>query len=154
LVFGSTTLIPTQTEVQARTRLPVDLISNIGSIGVTGYVSGRNVYIFDDYSLANPIGSHFPATRTTRPGHQKYIGPVWMIARFSPPTSVPPPGTNGSEVVAARSALACGTLADYLHAITAPFTLSRAIGDISHSFTFSRMTVPSDPATAERELCH
>src|SRR5664280_1184762 len=56
----------------ARTPLPVSLVVNAGAIGVTSYLSGPDVYVFDDYSLANPIGSHVEVTHHGRPGHEKY----------------------------------------------------------------------------------
>ncbi len=61
---------PGSADIQpARSSLPYHLVVSAGAIGVTGYLSGPDVYIFDTYSLANPIGSHFVVTdRTAGPG--------------------------------------------------------------------------------------
>jgi arabinofuranosyltransferase len=138
----------------ARSSLPFAMVANVGAIGVTGYLSGPNVYVFDDYSLANPIGSHFVVTRHSRPGHQKFIGPDWMIGRFGTHATVLPSGVSRQSVTSARRALACDPLKSYLHAITAPLGLSQAISNITHSFTFTTMSFSATPGLAEQELCH
>ena len=61
---------------------------NVPAIGVIGYLAGPDVYLFDSYSLANPIGSHTVVDQHARPGHEKYIGPAWMVARFGIPGAV------------------------------------------------------------------
>ena len=71
----------------ARSGLPFTLAVNVPAIGVIGYLAGPDVYLFDSYSLANPIGSHTVVVRHARPGHEKYIGPAWMVARFGIPGS-------------------------------------------------------------------
>ncbi len=68
--------------VPARSALPFRLAVNVPAIGVIGYLAGPDVYVFDSYSLANPIGSHTVIVHHARPGHEKYIGPAWMVARF------------------------------------------------------------------------
>ncbi len=65
---------------------------NIPAIGVIGYLAGPDVYVFDSYSLANPIGSHTVIVHHARPGHEKYIGPAWMVARFEASTRGPAGG--------------------------------------------------------------
>jgi arabinofuranosyltransferase len=137
----------------ARSALPFGLVVNAGAIGVTGYLSGPDVYIFDDYSLANPVGSHFTVAQHGRPGHQKFIGPDWMVARFGATVTQAPEGVGGPSVTAARRALGCGTLHAYLRAITAPWGVSRALSDITHSVTFTTMAFSSQPRVAEQQLC-
>jgi arabinofuranosyltransferase len=140
--------------VPARSALPFRLVVNIPAIGVIGYLAGPDVYLFDSYSLANPIGSHTVIVHHARPGHEKYIGPAWMVARFG--TSDSPTGTGGptrASVVAASRALACEPLAGYLHAITAPLTVSRFFSDLAHSFSYTSMSFSADPARAATELC-
>ena len=58
-------------EVPARSPLPFTLAVDVPAIGVIGYLAGPDVYIFDDFSLADPIGSHTIVTRHARPGHEK-----------------------------------------------------------------------------------
>jgi arabinofuranosyltransferase len=134
--------------------LPFHLVVNVGAIGVTGLLSGPQIYIFDAYSLTNPIGSHFILVHHSRPGHEKYVSTTWMIGRFGTPATVLPQGVSASSVTAARRALGCGTLNSYLHAITAPLGFSQAISDIAHSFTYTTLTYSAQPRAAEQKLCH
>jgi len=137
----------------ARSPLPFALAVDVPAIGVIGYLAGPNVYIFDDYSLANPIGSHTIITKHARPGHEKSIGPVWMVARFGLPSSRPSGQPSSQPVSAAREALACDPLSSYLHAITAPMSLSQAVANVAHSFSYTSMSFSADPTQAVRQLC-
>jgi len=58
----------------ARSDLPSPWRSNVPAIGVIGYLSGPDVYLFDSYSLANPIGSHTQVVRHARPGTKSTSG--------------------------------------------------------------------------------
>lgn len=142
----------------ARSSLTIALAANVGAVGVTGYLSGPDVYVFDDYSLTNPIGSHFAVTHHGRPGHEEFIGPDWMIGRFGTRATALPSGVSRPSVTWARRALACDPRNFYLHAITAPLGFSQAISNIAHSLfftlSFTTMTFSAAPGLAERELCH
>lgn len=139
----------------ARSPLPFTLAVNVPAIGVIGYLAGPDVYIFDSYSLANPIGSHTVVVKHARPGHEKAIGPAWMVARFGiPGRDTPVPGGPSSHAVAAaRRALACEPLSSYLDAITAPLTASRFVDDIGDAWGFTTMSFSAQPSLAARELC-
>jgi arabinofuranosyltransferase len=137
----------------ARSPLPFTLAVDVPAIGVIGYLAGPDVYIFDDYSLANPIGSHTVITKHARPGHEKSIGPVWMMARFGLPSDQPFAQPSSQPVSAAREALACAPLSSYLHAITAPMNLSQAAANFTHSFSYTAMSFSADPTQAVRQLC-
>jgi arabinofuranosyltransferase len=133
----------------ARSPLPFTLAVDVPAIGVIGYLAGPDVYIFDDFSLANPIGSHTIITTHARPGHEKSIGPVWMVARFGLPS-----GPSSSQPVSdARQALTCAPLSSYLHAITAPLSFSQAVANFAHSFSYTSMSFSADPTQAVRQLC-
>jgi len=141
--------------VPARSPLPFTLAVNIPAIGVVGYLAGPKVYLFDTFSLANPIGSHTVIVVHARPGHEKEIGPAWMVGRFGVPgTTAAPGGPDPASVSAARGALACEPLASYLSAITAPLTASRALSNIGDSLRFTTLSFSADPRVAERQLCH
>jgi arabinofuranosyltransferase len=140
----------------ARSGLPFTLAVNVPAIGVLGYLAGPDVYIFDSYSLANPIGSHTVIVRHARPGHEKYIGPAWMVARFGVPGADSFPSSAGpgaAQVAAARRALGCEPLAGYLRAITSPMTLSRFVSDLGASFGYTTMSFSADPTRAAVQLC-
>ncbi|MDA8268081.1 MAG: hypothetical protein M0013_06875 [Actinomycetota bacterium] len=138
----------------ARSPLPFTLVVNLPAIGVIGDLVGPDVYVFDSYSLANPIGSHTTVAVHTRPGHEKYLGPAWMIARFGVPGSPPAPGgPSSTQIAAAHRALGCQPLAGYLRAITAPMTPGRAWSDIVHSFSYTGFSFSPVPQIAARQLC-
>jgi hypothetical protein len=138
----------------ARSPLPFTLAADVPAIGVIGYLAGPDVYIFDEFSLANPIGSHTTIAVHARPGHEKYIGPAWMVARFGVLDGDRSGGTvAGQSVTDAVEALHCDPLASYLHAITAPMNFSRAISDFAHSFSYTTMSFSADPAIAVHQLC-
>ena len=138
----------------ARSSLPFRLAVNLPAIGVIGYLAGPDVYVFDQYSLANPIGSHTTVVRHARPGHEKLIGPSWMLGRFGVPgkTTVPG-GPSDASVTAAAAAVGCRPLALYLDAITGPWSVGRGIANLWHSVTFTTMRYSADPQVAVEQLC-
>jgi len=146
--------VTTSDYLPAESPLPFSLAVNTYNIGADGLVSGPRVYMFDTLSLANPIGSHMTIVRRGRPGHEKSVGPVWMIARFGRPgADIARFGISPQELDAARHALHCGSLNTYLHAITTPFSLSQGWQDVLHSWTNTTMSFSADPEEAERTLC-
>ena len=146
--------VRTARRLSATSSLPFRLAVNVDGIGVLGDLAGSEVYLFDSFSLANPIGSHFPVRAHARPGHEKYIGPVWMVARFGAgaPRTIPGVAT-ATEIADARAALACGELGRYLHAITAPLSVSRVWGNLVGAIGFTQLRVDPNPSMARTELC-
>ncbi len=140
--------------IPVRRTLPERVIVATPNIGIWGEEAGPNVYLFDEYSLANPIGSHFIHT-TVRPGHSDFIPATWMLARFG---SAAQAGALGPQrehrVREARRALACQPLSGYLAAITGPWRWSDVWHDVTHAWSWTTMRFPSSPAAAERVLCH
>lgn len=154
VVTNPYTPIDPSTAQPATSALPFGLAVNVPAIGVLGYLSGSKTYIFDEFSLANPIGSHTTVTVHARPGHEKYIGSAWMIARFGVAGDhVPPGGPSTGAVAAAAMALSCDPLRSYLQAITAPLTFSRAMSNFVDSFRFTTMSFSANPSVAARQLC-
>jgi arabinofuranosyltransferase len=138
----------------ASSPLPFKLAVNVPAIGVIGYVAGPQVYVFDEFSLANPVGSHTTVTKHARPGHEKFIGPAWMVARFGTGSWTPGPGEpSRSSVDSARTALGCEPLRSYLHAITAPLTWSQSLSNFGHAVQFTTMSFSADPLVAATQLC-
>jgi len=138
----------------ARSPLPFTLAVNLPAIGVIGYLAGPDVYVYDSYSLANPIGSHTTVAHHARPGHEKLVGPSWMLGRFGVPGSTAVPGGPSPSAVAdARTALGCDPLAAYLHAVTAPLTLAQAWANLADSLSFTTMQFSPDPGVAVVQLC-
>jgi len=140
--------------VPARSPLPFTLAVNLPAIGVIGYLAGPKVYVFDSFSLANPIGSHTLVVHRARPGHEKLIGPAWMLGRFGVPGSTRVPGgPSPASVAAAGQALSCDPLAAYLATITRPLSLAQAGRDLVHSFRFTTLSYSADPTLAAAQLC-
>ncbi|MGD0881959.1 MAG: hypothetical protein ABSB09_10370 [Acidimicrobiales bacterium] len=138
----------------AHSTLPFTLAVNLPAIGVIGYLTGPDVYVFDEYSLANPIGTHTTILHHARPGHEKLIGPAWMLARFGVPgATAVPSGPSPGSIASAREAISCDPLRAYLTAVTAPLTLSRALSDIGDSLGFTTMHYSADPTLAALQLC-
>lgn len=138
----------------ARSSLPFRLAVNLPAIGVIGYLAGPDVYVFDDYSLANPIGSHTTVVHHARPGHEKYVGPSWMLGRFGTAGTAPvPAGPSVASVHAAAQAVRCRPLGSYLAAITGPLTPGRALSNLWHSVAFTTMQFSADPQVAVVQLC-
>ena len=140
--------------VPAHSTLPFRLAVNVPAIGVIGYLAGPHVYIFDSFSLANPIGSHTTVVVHARPGHEKLIGPAWMVGRFGVPGEASTGGgPSATSVAAAARAISCDPLSAYLVAITSPLTASRAVANIGDSFRFTSMSYSADPVVAAGQLC-
>jgi len=138
----------------ASSPLPFALAVNLPAIGVIGFLAGPDVYVYDSYSLANPIGSHTTVAHHARPGHEKLIGPSWMLARFGVPGTTSLPGwPSSASIRAGRVALRCDPLARYLHAVTAPLTLSQALVNMGASLSFTTMQFSPDPTVAVLQLC-
>ena len=155
LVYDDTLVDPSTADLRpARSPLPFHLVVNVGSIGVVGFQSGPDVYLFDELSLANPVGAHVTPESGGRPTQRQVIGPAWMVARFGVPGTPSPTGDpSPATVAAARRALACEPLASYLHGITAPLTPGLAVRNVWHALGNSTLTFSPDPVRAARQLC-
>jgi hypothetical protein len=57
------------------------------------------------------------------------------------------------SIEAAARAVRCAPLDSYLQAITAPLTVSQAAANITHAFSFTRMSISPDANNTARQLC-
>ena len=154
---GSTRVFVTSTTPQLRAwdlvpgkdLVPAGLVAPAATIGINGLTAGNRVYLFDVLSLANPIGSHLERpTPSGRPGHNDPTPLSWMVARFVPVSSLDRVGKLNRPLDAAeRRQMACPALGGYLHAITAPLTLSVALGDLRHALTWTTLRIPAHPGS-------
>ena len=148
---------PRGAPVVVRARLPVGgperVVYPYGNIGLFGVAAGPQVYIFDNFSLATPIGSHVVVPVRSRPGEKK-IGLSWMSARFVPvTTALPASGGIPGHVRAARRALGCTALNTYLGQINGPLTGAGALADIEDSLGNTAMAFSVNPSLAAGQLC-
>ena len=109
----------------------------LSGIGLASYSMGTDFRVIDRFGLADPLTAHFRLRESdppynSRPGHQKPLPTVWLLARVTPPGSDPdpaliaPPGpqliptTSGAEfreqLAWARAALRCPGIRDMLNA--------------------------------------
>jgi arabinofuranosyltransferase len=140
--------------VPARSHLPELYYVGYPDIGLMGLAVGDKVYVFDELSLANPIGSHFVLLVRTRPGHEKAVSLAWMDARFGISGVTPAPTlTSAREIAAARAALNCEPLSGYLRSIEGPLTVGRVVSNFEHAFEWTSMSFSSNPIRAEQQLC-
>jgi arabinofuranosyltransferase len=132
-------------------QMPESVVAPLINIGVEADIAGPHVYIFDELSLANPIGSHLKEDVRTRPGHSQVILGDWMVARFVPQGNGPV--ADQLVIQDARAALNCGVIRRYLQAITSPLSFGRAVSNFVHAFQYSAFTMSPDPSTARRQMC-
>ena len=69
-----------------------------------------------------------------------------MVARFVPVGGLDRVGRLDRPLDAAeRRQLRCPAMGGYLHAITAPLTLSVALDDLRHALTWTTLRIPAHP---------
>ena len=137
----------------ARSALPFHLAIPLYNAGIAADEAGSRVYVFDSLSVANPIGSHTALVARSRPGHEKFIGGVWEVARFGSPGLRSAPGISALALADARRALRCAPLSSYLRAITRPLTFTGALSNVLHAYTYTTMSYSVDPLVAVSQLC-
>ena len=123
-------------------------VTNTGIIGVS---AGDAVYVADELSLADAVGSHLRIKldrRGERPGHQKIVPLEWDLARFANPAA-----NDDPSIDAARRALGCGPLRELLDDISKPMTVRRFFGNLLDAPRLTFLRVPSDPYAAEKAMC-
>ncbi len=118
------------------------------AMGMRGMVLGPHTHVVDHAGLASPLASRLILEHRGRPGHEKALPTVWMVARFAKPALGEDP-----RVSAARHALKCGGLADLLDAVEGPITASRFLSNLSEAFRLHELRFPSNPFEAEQRLC-
>jgi arabinofuranosyltransferase len=140
------------------------------AIGAAAYGLPLNVYVLDVAGLADPIIAHFELPTRGLPGHEKFEPAAWSAARLLAPGAIASPAefagpslrqlilpTTGAafalQVDEARQALQCGELRKLQDSYQGHLDVGRFIANIFHSFTYSRITIPPDPAAAARKFC-
>lgn len=126
----------------------VDRALFAGAIGIVGFSLPSTVHVIDKHGLADPIASRFALASRGRPGHEKELTNPWVVARFAAPRP-----TDAHDVLAARTALACGEAADLLASVEGPLTLAGFLHNIVRAPAHGRLRIPDDPFVAEGALC-
>ncbi len=124
------------------------------SIGVRGYGAGPQVHVVDRLGLADPVAARFRLDERGRPGHEKYLSDVWIVARFAEPGApVSPELAPAADVAAAQTALGCPPLRELMRAVRARLTAGRFLRNVAIAWRLHRLSIPPDPARAAAELC-
>lgn len=120
------------------------------NIGVYGVAAGPDAVVLDPHGLSDPIAARveLAGNERARPGHEKNLPAVWILARHAAPTD-----DDGSELRAARHALGCGELRELLVATGDPLTLTQFARNVAGAAGRTRLAVPADPFVAERAFC-
>lgn len=120
-------------------------------LGTSGASVPLNGLVVDEHGLSYVVGSHVIGVPDGRPGHDKYVGPAWIIAEYSDASSAP--GVPAAQIAAARKALSCGGLAQLDQATQAPLTFARFWSNVVHAPSLTSLRFSSDPIQAEHTLC-
>ncbi|WP_331767587.1 hypothetical protein [Embleya sp. NBC_00896] len=129
-------------------------------LGAAGALAPNDVRIVDFWGLVNPIGARF-AYPVTKPGHSKPLSNVWLVADYADPdaplntsrTFAEAHDPTAEQVAAARRALECGDLKELRESSRAPMTASRFWRNLVGSWHRTHITIPPNPADAERKFC-
>jgi arabinofuranosyltransferase len=106
----------------------------------------------DRLGLGYPLAAHVQLLAHKRPGHDKILPMVWILADYSP-DGYAADGVDPTQLAAARHALSCGDLAELQHAVRDPMTASRFLHNLTGSVSRTFMRFPGDPVAAERKYC-
>jgi arabinofuranosyltransferase len=146
-IYDQTTLIPLRSDIHAK----VVAYSNV--LGIFSYAAGDQVYVVDEFGLADAVPAHARLVGRGRPGHEKFVPPAWVFARFASPDAPIPSYLSPADVAAARHALTCGDLAELQRATTSKLDLSQMITNVRDSLRLSGFRYAPSPVDAELELC-
>ncbi|HAW49846.1 TPA: hypothetical protein DCX16_02710, partial [bacterium] len=112
------------------------------NIGISGFVAGSKVHVFDVLGIADPIGGRLVLKKRGTPGHEKNLPLEWAMARIKIETENP-------KVQYAKEAMECGELKDYLEAITEKLTINRFLNNLAIAWKSKNLRIPSDPYEAK-----
>lgn len=123
-------------------------------LGDTGNRVPLNGFALDDIGLAYPLAAHSELVNRTRPGHEKGLPPIWVLADLAAPDWPGYPGSiDANQLAAARHALTCGALAELQDSVRDPMTWSRFWHNLTGAVGRTSLVVPDDPIVAEQRFC-
>src|SRR5439155_19080301 len=89
---------------------PRRFVSVAGNVGLIGYAAGRDVFVVDQYGLADPVASRLRLVSRLRAGPEKSMEVDWAGGRFADRNRWPA-GEDTSAAIEAQRALGCDGLA-------------------------------------------
>lgn len=146
-------VLPDGTQVPLRPDLPASFALAWPALGINGVVTPLDDDAVDPMGLGYPLAAHLQITGDGRPGHDRWIPDVWIIADYGDPTAPAPKGIDPTDLAAARHALSCGALAQLQASARAPMSFGRFMQNLLNSVTDTSVSFPADPVAAEHEFC-
>jgi arabinofuranosyltransferase len=128
-------------------RMPREIDAALTSvnIGAQGYLVGPRVHVIDRRGLADPIASRLRLDVRGRPGHEKELNDLWILARFA---QAPP-----ADASSAVKVLSCGGLQQVLAGIDEPLTVRRFVDNLRVAIAQRGLRIPADPEEARATFC-
>ena len=155
-----------------------DTVVPVYILGVAGYVTPLDVWVYDRLGLADPIVARAELDGRGTAGHEKLLGPPWVAAAFvNTRFPIRDPATFASidrlvwtwsatgtphevdedsfaaDRRAARAALDCGELDELVHDTRAPLDAKRFLGNIVDAVRLHDVSIPVDPHEARDRFC-
>ncbi|HET6290596.1 MAG TPA: hypothetical protein VFG15_28110 [Amycolatopsis sp.] len=112
------------------------------SMGALGLLIPLETRLRDGYGLANPFAAHSTALANGRPGHQKWLPPVWELANSARLPIAEDGPARGEDVAAARAALDCPDIMEIDASVRDPLTAGRFADNLIGSFTRGSVRFP------------
>jgi arabinofuranosyltransferase len=127
------------------------LVAFRANVGEFSFAAGPLVFVCDPHGLPDPIGSRLRLEKRAQPGHEKWAGQEWCIARKLAANDSG--GISETKVAAARAALGCGDLAELMRAVDDRLSVRRFLSNMVDAPRLTRLRIPASAELAERELC-
>ncbi|OXM55300.1 hypothetical protein CFP71_17745 [Amycolatopsis thailandensis] len=112
------------------------------SMGALGLLIPLDMRLRDGYGLANPFAAHSTPLANGRPGHQKWLPPVWELANSARLPIAEGGPARAVDVAAARVALSCPEIAAIDASVRDPLTAGRFADNLIGSFTRGSVRFP------------
>ncbi|ANN14283.1 hypothetical protein SD37_00510 [Amycolatopsis orientalis] len=112
------------------------------SMGALGLLIPLDVRLRDGYGLANPFAAHSTSLPDGRPGHQKWLSPVWELANSARLPIIEGGPARAGDVAAARQVLDCPKIVEIDASVRDPLTAGRFADNLVGSFTRGSVRFP------------
>jgi arabinofuranosyltransferase len=146
-------VLPDGVQVPLASWVPATVANAWPALGINGVDTPLGDLAVDPMGLGYPLAAHLQVTAAGRPGHDKWIPDVWVVADYGDPNAPTPKGIDPTQLAAARRALQCGGLAQVQASARAPMTVGRFFSSLWHAPANTTVTFPADPVAAEKQFC-